>query len=137
PQRLFGTFAFSDIDDGAHELDKMTGFIANRMTYSMNIPDRTARMNDSIVGFELRFVANRVFKQSPDPDLVLRTKALKKCLKSWRPSHGIKTAPSVSFPGPIPDFPGSRRPYPAPGMAEPLRFREIRFALASGRFREL
>src|SRR5438270_13934720 len=129
---FFRAFAFSYIDNSADELDQIAGVIANRMTDRMNTPDRTAGMNNSIVRFKLTFLANRFFEQFPDSALVLRTKALEESFESRRSHLRIETEHAISFLRPVPDFPGSGRPCPTPGMAEPLRFRQIRFALSSG-----
>src|SRR6266404_2180693 len=115
----------------------MTGLIANRMTDRVDVLDSAVSVNNSVVCFKLHFLANRFFEQFSDPDLVLRTKALKECFESWRPGVGIETKHAISFRRPVPDFAGGRRPCPTPGMAEPLCFREIGFALPSGRFRQL
>ena len=106
------------------------------MTDRVDVPDSTARVNNSVVRFEVRFVANRAFEQFPDPDLVLRIKAFKECFESRRPVVRIEAKDAISFLRPVPDLARSGRPCPTPGMAEPLCFREIRFALASGRFRQ-
>src|SRR3984893_12170369 len=137
PQRLFGPFAFSNIDNRAHELHQITGLITDRMTDRVDVSDRTARVNNSVVCFKVRFVANRVFEQFPDSDLVLRTKALEECFESRRPSVRIETKHTISFIRPIPDLASGGRPCPTSGMAEPLRFRHIGFALAAGRFRQI
>jgi len=105
------------------------------MTDRVDVPDLAAGMNNSVVRFEFRLLANRVFEQFPDSDLVLGTKALKECFESRRPGVRIEAKYAISFRRPVPDFAGGGRPCPTPGVAEPLRFREIGFTLASGRFR--
>ena len=107
------------------------------MTDRVNVFNVAARMNNSVVRFEIRFFANRVFEQFPDSVLVLRMKALKEFFESRRPGVGIETKHAISFVRPVPDFTRSRRPRPTPRVAEPLCFCEIRFALPPGRFREL
>src|SRR5947209_787923 len=106
------------------------------MTDRVNVLDGAARVNNSVIRFEVRLIANRLFEQFSDSDLVLRTKALKECFESWWPGVRIETQHAISFRRPIPDFAGSGRPCPTPGMTEPLCFRQIGFALASGRFRQ-
>ena len=54
-QCLFGPLAFSYIDNCAHEFHKMTGLVANRMTDCVNVFNVAARMNNSIVRFEIHF----------------------------------------------------------------------------------
>src|ERR1700731_4461240 len=136
PQRLFGAFTLSYIDNSADKLDQMTGLIANRMTDRMNIPDRTARMNNAIVRFEVRVLGNRFSEQFSDSVLVLRVKSPKEFFESRRPGVRIEAKHAVGFLRPVPDLARSGRPRPTSGMAESLRFRQIRFALAPGRFRQ-
>src|ERR1700731_1407984 len=137
PQRLFGAFTLSYIDNSADKLDQMTGLIANRMTDRMNIPDRTARMNNAIVRFEVRVLGNRFSEQFSDSVLVLRVKSPKEFFESRRPGVRIEAKHAVGFLRPVPDLARSGPPRPTPGMTESLRFRQIRFALAPGRFRQL
>jgi hypothetical protein len=40
----------------------MTGLVANRMTDRVDVLDGAARVNDSVVRFEIGFLANRVSK---------------------------------------------------------------------------
>src|SRR3954447_17398561 len=56
--------------------------------------------------------------------------ALQERLESRRARLLIKTEYTVSLGRPVPDFTGGGRPSPTAGMAEPLRFREVGFALA-------
>src|SRR6202011_2145650 len=121
PQRLFGPFAFSNIDNRAHELHQITGLITDRMTDRVDVSDRTARVNNSVVCFKVRFVANRVFEQFPDSDLVLRTKALEECFESRRPSVRIETKHTISFIRPIPDLASGGGPRPTPPVGEAVR----------------
>src|SRR5205823_5316958 len=136
-QRFFGAFAFRDIDNRAHELDQVTELIANRMTDRVIVPNSAARANNPVICFEVRFVANRVFEQVPDSDLVLRTKALKKCFESWRSGFRIETKDAISLLRPVPDFARSRSPCPTARMNETLRYRMVSFAFAAIPFRQL
>src|SRR6266513_4495230 len=115
----------------------MTGLVANRMTDRVDVLNGAARMNNSIVCFEVCFLGNRFSEQFSDSVLVLRAKAPKEFFEPRRPGLGIETKYTISFLRPISDFTGGRRPGPTPGVAEPLRFGEIGFALAAGPFRQL
>ena len=64
-QRLFGAFAFSYIDNGAHELHQITGLIANRMTDCVDVLDDTARVNNPVICFEVRFCREWRFRTVP------------------------------------------------------------------------
>src|SRR5207245_2456253 len=95
--RFFGAFAFSDIDNGAHELHKMTGLIANRMSNRVDVLDRAVRVNNSIVCFEVHFLGNRFSEQFSDSVLVLRAKAPEEFFESRRPGLRIETKNAISF----------------------------------------
>src|SRR4029077_10772487 len=71
-----------------------------------------------------------------DSSFVLGAKALEKNFEFRRPVAWIETEHAISFRRPVPDFSGGGRPRPTAGMAEPLCFREISFALALRRFRK-
>ena len=134
-QRFFRALAFSNIDDGAHELHQITNLIADRMTDPVDMLDRTARVNNSIVHFEIGFLANRVPKQLPDSVLVPQTRTSKKCW-IWRSGFRIETRGAIRLLRRVPDF-ARPVPGPTPGMAQALRFRQIVFALAASLFRQL
>ena len=115
----------------------MTGLIANRMSHRVDVLDVAVRVNNSIVCFEVRFLGNRFSEQFSDSVLVLRAKAPKEFFEPRRPGLWIETKHAISFLRPISDFTGGGRPGPTPGVAEPLRFGQIGFALPSGRFCQL
>src|SRR5205085_6266498 len=121
----------------AHELHKMTGLIANRMSHRVDVLDVAVRVNNSIVCFEVRFLGNRLSEQFSNSVLVLRAKAPKEFFEPWRPGLWIETKHAISFLRPISDFTGGRRSGPTPDVAEPLRLGQTGFALALGRFRQL
>src|SRR4029077_10976901 len=122
----------SYIDNSAHELDQVTGFIRNGMTDRVDVPNNTARVNNSIVSFEVRVLGNRFSEQFSDSVLVLRVKSPKEFFETRRPRVRIEAEHPVGFLRPVPDLARSGRPRPTPGMAEPLCFRQIGFALAAG-----
>jgi hypothetical protein len=96
-QRFFCALGFGYIDDSPHELDKMTDLIANWMTDSVDVPDGAARMDNSVLGFEIHFLANRLFEQFLDSNLVFRTKALKECFEPRWAGVRIETKDAISF----------------------------------------
>src|SRR5437899_12152748 len=115
----------------------MTGLVANRMTDRVDVLNGAARVNNSIVCFEVCFLGNRFSEQFSDSVLVLRAKAPKEFFEPRRPGLRIETKHAISFVRPVPDFAGGRRPRAAPGMAEPLCCCTIGFALSPGRSRHL
>src|SRR5207244_4799716 len=135
-QRFFGAFAFRYIDDRTHELDEMSRLIANGVTDRVDVLNGTARMNNSVVCFEVRFLGNRYSEQFSDSVLVLSVQAPKEFLESRRPGFRMETKQAICLVRPVPDFARSWRPGPTPGVAQPLCFSEISFALASSRLRQ-
>ena len=115
----------------------MTGLVANRMTDRVDVLNGAARVNNSVVRFEVRVLGNRFSEQFPDSVLVLRMKSPEEFFESRRPRVRIEAKHPVGFLRPVPDLARSGRPRPTPGMTESLRFRQIGFALAPGRFRQL
>src|SRR5437879_13390336 len=112
----------------------MTGLVANRMTDRVDVLNVAVRMNNSIVCSEVGLLRNRFSEQFSDSVLVLRAKAAKEFFEPRRPGLWIETKHAISFLRPLSDFTGGRRPSPTPGVAEPLRFGQIGFALRAGRF---
>src|SRR5207247_6410199 len=109
-QRLLGALTFSYIDNSAHEVHQVTGLITNRMTDRVNVFQGAARVNNSIVRFEVRFLGNRFSEQFSDSVLVLRAKAAKEFFEPRRPGLWIETKHAISFLRPISDFTGGGRP---------------------------
>src|SRR5215467_283426 len=117
------------IDHGTHELSQIVRSIKDRTTDCVNVPDSFFRMNDSVVPFEIRFVAYGFFKLFPARRLIIRMKSLKQFL-DWRgrasviePQHAAAHLRAVS------DITGRRIPCPTASLAESLRFRQIGFTL--------
>src|SRR4029077_2450312 len=96
-KRFFGAFAFRYIDDRTHELHEMSGLIANGMTDRMDVLNGTARMDNSVVCFEVRFLGNRYSEQFPHSLLVLRVEAPKEFLESRRPGFRIEPKHTIRF----------------------------------------
>src|SRR6266446_6655553 len=114
----------------------MPCLVANRMTDRVDVLNGAARVNNSVVRFELRVLGNRFSEQFSDSVLVLRVKSPEEFFESRRPVVRIEAKHAVGFLRPVPNLARSRRPRPTSGVAESLRFRQIGFTLASGRFRQ-
>src|SRR5215831_15749941 len=86
-------------------------------------------MNDPVVPFEIRFVADGFLGSLPARRLIVRMKSLKEFLESrWRasviePQHVAAHLRAVS------DITGRGIPCPTASLAESLRLRQICFAL--------
>src|SRR2546430_16088062 len=112
----------------------MTGLIANRMSYRVDVLDFAVRVNNSIVCFEVRLLGNRFSEQFPNSVLVLRAKAPKEFFESRRPGLWIETEHAISFLGPVSDFARGGSPGPTPRLVVPVRLPPVPFRVASDRF---
>src|SRR6266852_5651304 len=99
------------------------------MAYDVNVSDPIVRMNDSVPKFEIRLVANGFLEPFPALGLIVWMESLKKGFESrWRPMR-VETQHTVTLLRPVRDITSSRVPGPTASLAQPLRFRQICFAL--------
>ena len=97
------------------------------MADGVNVPDPFFRMNNPVVPFEIRFVADDFLGFCPARRLIVRMKSLKEFLESrWRAS-GIEPQHAVAHLRPVSDITGRGIPCPTASLAESLRFRQIGF----------
>src|SRR6266851_2507042 len=96
----------------------------------MNVPDPAARMDDSIVQRKLSLVAGYSLDQFRDCGLIIRMDALEKCFESRWSLLRIETQHAEALFGPVPDLARGRGPCPTARVAQPLRLRQVGFALA-------
>src|SRR5580693_3753478 len=115
----------------------MPCLVANRVPNRVDVLNGAARVNNSVVRFEVRVLGNRISEQFSDSVLVLRVKSSEEFFESRRTGVRIEAKHAVGFLRPVPDLARSWNPRPTSGMTESLRFRQIRFALASRRLRQL
>src|SRR5215510_12636002 len=92
-------------------------------------------MNDPVVPFEIRFVADDLLGLCPVRRLIVRMESLKEFLESrWRAS-GIKPQHAVAHLRKVSDITGRGIPCPTASLGESLRFRQIGFAFTQSLFR--
>src|SRR5260370_10778808 len=111
-KRLFGTLALRYIDHGTHELFEIAGSVEDRMTDDVNVPDPFFRMNDPVVQFEIRFVADGFLEPFPERRLIVRMNSLKEFLESRQRASGIESQHAVAHLRPVPDITGRGVPFP-------------------------
>ena len=74
---VFRTLTLGYIDHGTHELTEIAGSVEDRMAYDMNDPDPFVRMNDSVVQFDIRLVADSFLEPFPARGLIVWVNSLK------------------------------------------------------------
>jgi hypothetical protein len=79
---LFRTLALGDVDHRPHELTEIARAVEDRMAYDVNVPDPFVRMNESVLKFEIRLVADGFLVLFADRSLVVWMKTLKEGFES-------------------------------------------------------
>src|ERR1700690_1748919 len=127
-KRLLGALALRYIDYGTYELIEIAGSVEDRMTDGVNVPDPFFRMNDPVVHFEIRFVADGFLGPFHGCRLIVRMNSMKEFFESRQRASGIETQYAVAHRRPVPDIAGRGVPCPTASLTESLRFRQICFA---------
>src|SRR5713101_97896 len=103
-------------------------------------------MHDAVVRLPLCLLADSRLDQFPEAGLVVGMNPLKEFFESGQTILWIETQNTVAFVRPIPDvlvwtgtkIPGQvRTPCPTAGVAQPLRFRQVRFTSSESVLRPL
>src|SRR5260370_27577484 len=134
PDFFLGGFALSDVDHRTGVLNEICAGAENRMTDAVNVPDGAIRMHNAIIHCFVRVVIHGSLGRLPERRLIVGMNSLKEFFHPGRTIAWIKTQNAVTFLRPIPgDLPGERHfavgtPGPTAGSAQPLRFRQVRFA---------
>src|SRR5467141_934517 len=84
-------FAFGDVNHGTHEFDQIAGWAENGMAHHVDVSDRAAGMNDSVIQPELRLLTPRCLGCLPNFGLIIRMDALKECFESRFSTVRVKT----------------------------------------------
>src|SRR6266704_4972891 len=96
-QFLLGPFALGDVDHRTDEFMQIAGSVEDRTAYDVNVPDSFVRMNDSVIQFKIRLVADRFLEPFPARGLIVWVNSLKESFESrYRPS-GIETQQAIAF----------------------------------------
>src|SRR5712692_2522025 len=122
-QLFFRLLALGNVNDGTHKFNQIAGWAENGMAHHVDVSDRDAGMNDSVIQLELRLLAPRCLGCFPNFGLIIRMDALKECFESRLSTVRVKTQHAVAFLGPVPDLAGGGGPCPTARVAQPLRFR--------------
>src|SRR5271166_447155 len=96
---ILSPLAFGYVDDRTDVFHEIAGWAENRMAYRVDVPDFTARMNDSVIQIELRVLTPCCLDRLPDFVLIVRMDALKKLLVSRLCALRIKTQHAVTLIG--------------------------------------
>src|SRR3984893_12268016 len=129
---LLCLLTLSDVDHSAHKFNEIAGLAQNRMTYDVNVPYGAIRMQDAVVRLPLCLLADSRLDYFPEAGLVVGMKPLKEVFGSRETILRIETQNTVAFLRPVPDI-LLWTPGPTAGLAQPLRFRQVRFTRSEGR----
>src|SRR5216684_5592746 len=88
-------------------------------------------MHDAVVRLPLCLLANSRLDSFPEAGLVVGMNPLKKIFESWQTILWIETQNTVAFLRPVPDI-LLWTPCPTAGVAQPLRFCQVRFTAPEG-----
>src|SRR5260370_6628629 len=116
------------IDHGTNELTSIAGSIEDRMTDRVNVPDPFFRMNDPIVQFEIRFVADGLLEPLPARRLIVRMNPAEEFFESRQQARGIEPQHAVTHLRPVPDITCHGAPCPTASLTESLCFGQVCFA---------
>jgi len=81
-QLLLGALALGDVDHRTDEFMQIAGSGEDRMAYDVNVPVSFARMNDSVIQFQIRLVADRFLEPFPARGLIVWVNFLKEFFES-------------------------------------------------------
>ena len=89
-QLLLRALAVGDVDHRADEFMQIAESVEDRTAYDVNVPDSFVRMNDSVIQFKIRLVADRFFEPFPARGLIVWVNFLKKFFESRYRPRGSK-----------------------------------------------
>src|SRR5260370_41792386 len=118
PAFFVRTFALGYVDHGPHEFTHVAGLVEDRMAHDVNVPDSFVRMNDSVVQFEIRLLADGFPEPFPAMGLIVRMNPLKEGFEScWQRMRAEPQYPKAIL-RPVSDATGRRTPRPTPSMTQ-------------------
>src|SRR6266403_1635867 len=131
PDRFFGTLALSDVDHSTGVLNEIAARAENRMTNAVNVPDGATWMHNAIINFLVKIAMPGPLGRFPERRLIVGMNSLDELFDSGRTIPWIKTQNAIAFLRPMPKV-GVGTPGPTAGVAEFLRFCEVRFTAPEG-----
>src|SRR6266704_2688228 len=131
PDPFFSSSALRDVDHSTGVLNELAERAENRMTNAVNVPDGATRMHNAIIGFFVQPVMSGHLGRFPERRLIVGMNPLDEFFGSGQTIPWIKTHNAVAFLRPMPDV-GVWTPCPTAGVAQPLRFRQVRFTAPEG-----
>ena len=132
---LLRSFAFGDIDHGAHAFDDIAGRVEYGVTYFVDMPDRAVGKYYPVFQFVVRPFTERALKEFCGLGSILRMNALEKGLDRRNTRCRIEAQQAIGFVGPVRDLSRGAVVCPTARMAQPLCFRQIGLATPQSRFR--
>src|SRR5712671_3988663 len=130
-QSLLCSFALSDVDYSSCEFDEIARGAENRMTNAVNVPDGATRMHNAIIDFFVGHFMLGPPGRRPKRRLIVGMNSLDEFFGSGQTIPRIKAQNAVGFLRPMPDV-GVGSPGPTARVAQPLRFRQVRFTAPEG-----
>src|SRR6266849_1129500 len=130
-QFLLCSLTLSDVDYSSCEFDEIARGAENRMTNAVNVPDGATRMHNAIIQFFVGIFMLGPVGRFPERRLIVGMNSLDEFFGSGKTIPWIKTQNAVAFLRPMPDV-GVWTPCPTAGVAQPLRFRQVRFTASEG-----
>src|SRR5712691_9371143 len=127
PDFFLGGFALSDVDHRTGVLNEISARAENRMTNAVNVPDAAIRMHNAIIHSFVRLVIHGSLGRLPERRLIVGMNSLEEFFHPGGTIAWIKTQNAVTCLRPIPGV-AVGTPGPTAGSAQPLRFRQVRFA---------
>src|SRR6266446_7725215 len=131
PEGLLGSLAISDVDYSSCEFDEISRGAENRMTNAVNVPDGATWMHNAIINFLVKIAMPGPLGRFPERRLIVGMNSLDELFDSGRTIPWIKTQNAIAFLRPMPKV-GVGTPCPTAGVAEFLRFCEVRFTAPEG-----
>src|SRR5258707_347417 len=94
---LLRPLALGDVDHRTDEFMQIAGSVEDRTAYDVNVPDSFVRMNDSVIQFKIRLVADRALEPFPGRGLIIWVNFLKEFFASRHRPTRIETQHAIAF----------------------------------------
>src|SRR5258705_11751345 len=126
------SFTLSDVDHSADKFNELARRAQNRMSNDVNVPDAAIRVHDAVVCLELCLLADRRLGQFPESGSVIRMNLLKEVFALGQAIGWIETQNTIALLRPVTGSTSRSVPGPTAGLAQALRFRQVRFTAPEG-----
>src|SRR5450432_24438 len=127
-QFLFRLLDLGYVHHRADELNRIAGFVYNRVADNVALLDRTLRQNDSIIADEVSSLTDGAFENLLDLTPIFRVNSSVSRLERYRLLLRIKPKNAVKFRRPEDDLSRRHLNGPTADVTESLRFGEVSLA---------